>query len=372
MIPLFEHFPRLKENLPYVSVGEFPTPVKKLDKMGEKLGLAHLYVKQDGFTGKPFGGNKVRKLEFVLGEALRRGAKEVLTFGYAGSNHALATAVYAKQLGLKSISMLLPQHTADYVRRNLLMSLYCEAELHHCPNRLIMPLATLYQQFRHRLKEGKYPYLIPPGGSTPAGTIGFVNAAFELKNQIDRGEVPEPDRIYVTLGTSGTVVGLMIGLKALGIKSRVIPVRVVDKKWIDENSVLTLYTKTITLLCTLAPSFPRQDLSVSDIRIDDDFLGKGYAQFTDEGNEAVSLMEEVEGITLDGTYTGKTFAALIADAREKKIKDEIILFWNTLNTGDVSGLIEGVDYRRLPKPFHRYFNPAAQGAEDPAARGAEL
>jgi D-cysteine desulfhydrase len=363
MIPLFEHFPRLKENLPYVSIGEFPTPVKKLEKMGEKLGLSHLYVKQDGFTGKPFGGNKLRKLEFLLGEALHRGAIATLTFGYAGSNHALATAVCAKQLGLKSISMLLPQHTAGYVRRNLLMSLYAEAELHFCPKRMFMPLAALYQQLRHRLKEGKTPYLIPPGGSTPAGTIGFVNAAFELKNQIDRGEIPEPDRIYVTLGTSGTVVGLMIGLNALGIKSRVIPVRVVNKNWIDENSVLKLYTETVSLLCSLAPSFPRQELSVSDIRIVDDFLGEGYAQFTDEGNEAVNLMDETEGITLDGTYTGKTFAALMADAREKKIKDEIILFWNTLNARDVSGLIENMDYRRLPKPFHHYFDPAARGTE---------
>ena len=117
MIELFKNYPLLKEKLPYISLGNFPTPVEKLEKMGSKLGLDNLYIKRDDISGTTYGGNKVRKLEFVLGQALKSGVKEVMTFGFAGSNHALATAVYANKLGLRSISMLFPQPNAYYVRK---------------------------------------------------------------------------------------------------------------------------------------------------------------------------------------------------------------------------------------------------------------
>ena len=191
MIPLFEHHQQLACKLPYVALGEFPTPVQKLDQMGKQLGLESLYIKRDDLNSKAYGGNKIRKLEFILGEALHARAKEVLTFGAAGSNHALATAIYAKQLGLKSISMLVPQPNAQYVRRNLLKSYQCGAELHLYPKiPYIKPLTNpifLYQFFRHWLKSGRLPRVIPMGGSSSLGVVGFVNAAFELEGQILRG-----------------------------------------------------------------------------------------------------------------------------------------------------------------------------------------
>ena len=125
----------LEDRIPYVSLAELPTPVQKLDALGEEIGLDHLYIKRDDLAGKIYGGNKIRKLDFILGNVLRTKAKEVLTFGFAGSNHALATAIYAQQVGLRSISMLMPQYNADYVRRNLLMSHYCGAELHQHRNK---------------------------------------------------------------------------------------------------------------------------------------------------------------------------------------------------------------------------------------------
>ena len=130
MIPLFERYPGMKDKLDHVPLGSFPTPVESLERLGREIGVNDLYVKRDDLSGEAYAGNKVRKLEFVLARVLAKGAKEVLTFGYAGSNHATATAVYAEQLGLRSISMLLPQPNADYVRRNLLLSYRCNAELH--------------------------------------------------------------------------------------------------------------------------------------------------------------------------------------------------------------------------------------------------
>jgi len=360
MIPLFEHYPQLEDKLPYVSLGEFPTPVEKLGRLGRDIGLDHLYIKRDDVSGKVSGGNKVRKLEFLLGKALRAKVKEVFAFGFAGSNHAVATAIYARQVGLKSLSMLMPQPNAHYVRRNLLMSHYCGAELHQHRNIPFLTVGTIYQLLRHKLKYGCFPQIIPAGGSSPLGVTGFVNAAFEFKEQIVRGEMPEPDCIYVVLGTMGTAVGLILGLKAANLKSRVISVRVVDEKFGNVRKMVKLFHETNSFLCSLDPSFPKFEFSEKDIDIKHSFFGQRYALFTEEGMEAVTRMEKSEGIKLDGTYTGKAFAALIDDVEKQDLRDKVVLFWNTYNSRDFSAAITTVDYRRLPRCFHRYFEEEVQ------------
>ena len=367
MIPLFEHYPLLREKLAYVTLGEFPTPVQKLERLGAELGIGHLYIKRDDLSGKVYGGNKPRKLEFTLGNALRSKAKEVITFGGAGSNHALATAIYARQVGLKSISMLMPQPNAQYVRQNLLMSHYCGAELHLCGAGLEsarnMPLiyaATIYQLLRHRLKKGRLPHFISPGGSSPLGVTGFVNAALELRKQITDGKMPEPEYIYVACGTMGTAAGLTLGLRATKLNSRVVSVRVTSEKFANAREMIKLINKTNSLLHSLDASFPRFEFSEVDVDIRHDYFGKRYALFTKEGMEAVSLMRECEGIKLDGTYTGKTLAALIDDAKSGSLQDKAVLFWNTLNSRDFSDAISSVDYRSLPHDFHCYFEEEVQ------------
>jgi 1-aminocyclopropane-1-carboxylate deaminase/D-cysteine desulfhydrase-like pyridoxal-dependent ACC family enzyme len=247
VIPLFEQYPLLHEKLPYVPLGEFPTPVQKLDRLGTELGISQPYIKRDDLSGKVYGGNKPRKLEFILGNALRSKSKEVVAFGAVGSNHALATAIYAQQVGLKSISMLMPQPNAHYVRRNLLMSYHCGAELHLCGAELesarnmpLVYLATIYQLLSHRLKSGHFPQLIPPGGSSPLGVIGFVNAAFELREQILNCEIPEPQYIYVASGTMGTAAGLVLGLRAANLNSQVVCVRVTSEKFANTTGMIKL------------------------------------------------------------------------------------------------------------------------------------
>ncbi len=344
MIPLFTEYPLLREKAPYVSLGEFPTPVQKLERLGTELGISQLYVKRDDLSGKVYGGNKPRKLEFILGNALRSKSRDVLTFGGVGSNHALATALYARQVGLKSISMLMPQPNARYVRRNLLMSYHCGAELHLCGAGLEsvrnMPsvyLATIYQLLRHRLKNGYSPQLIPTGGSSPLGVIGFVNAAFELREQIANGQMPEPECIYVASGTMIT-----------------------GQNFVNIKGMLKLTNKTNSLLHSLDVSFPRFEFSESNIDIRHNYFGQQYALFTKEGMDAVSLMSESERIKLDGTYTGKALAALIDDAKSGGWRGGAVLFWNTLNSKDFSDAISSIDYHRLPRGFHRYFEEEVQ------------
>jgi D-cysteine desulfhydrase len=367
VIPLFEQYPLLREKLAYVPLGEFPTPVQNLERLGAELSVGQLYIKRDDLSGKIYGGNKPRKLEFILGSALRSKAKEVMTFGGAGSNHALATAIYARQVGLKSISMLIPQPNAQYVRRNLLMSHYCGAELHLCGTGLesvinvpLVYVATTYQLLRHRLRKGQLPRIISPGGSSPLGVTGFVNAALELRRQITSGEMPEPEYIYVACGSMGTAAGLTLGLRVAKLGGHVVSIGVRRGKSTDTRVMIKLINKTNSFLCSLDASFPRFEFSETDVDIRHDYFGKRYALFTDEGMEAVSLMRECEGIKLDGTYTGKALAALKHDAKNGSLRGKAVLFWNTLNSRDFSDAISDLDYHDLPRRFHRYFEEEVQ------------
>jgi len=367
MIPLFKQYPQLKERLPYISLGEFPTPMQKLQKLGTELGIGDLYIKRDDLSGKLYGGNKPRKLEFILGDVLRSGIKEVITFGGAGSNHALATAIYARQASLKSISMLMPQPNARYVRSNLLMSHYSDAKLQSCGAQLesvwnmpLVYLATICQLIWCRLKSGRFPKLIPPGGSSPIGVIGFVNAAFELKEQIASGDMPEPEYIYVACGTMGTAAGLILGLKAANLNSHVVSVRVTSQKFANIKGMLKLISRTNSLIHSLDVLFPIFEFSESDIDIRDDYFGEQYALFTKEGMDAVSLIKDLEGTNLEGTYTGKTLAALIDNAKNGRLVSSTALFWNTLNSRDFSDVISNIDYHDLPSCFHHYFEEAVQ------------
>jgi len=363
MITIFEQYPILKDGIPHVQLGEFPTPIKHLKHLGKEIGADYLYLKDDGLSSLIYGGNKIRKLEFLLGDALRKGAKEVLTFGFAGSNHALATAVNAQKLGLKSISILLAQPNARYVRRNLLLSHVCGAEIHHFKNEIAAYIPTTIIFLRKRLKQGNFPYIIGPGGSSPLGTIGFVNAGFELKNQVANGLVPEPDKIFIPLGTMGTAVGLTIGLKAAGLKTRVVSVRVANVKYGNKEKFVKLFKKTLALILSLDSSFPRVEITDDDIDIRHDFFGGQYARFTEQGVAALNLVAKSEGIKLDGTYTGKAMAALIDQVRGHGKKNEVILFWNTHNARDFSDAIKGVDYHQLPRYFHQYFKKGVQPLE---------
>jgi 1-aminocyclopropane-1-carboxylate deaminase/D-cysteine desulfhydrase-like pyridoxal-dependent ACC family enzyme len=360
ILPLFKDYPRLAGQLPHVSLGRFPTPVEKLERVGNAIGLNHLYIKRDDLSGAVYGGNKVRKLEFLLGDALRRNAREVITFGFAGSNHALATALYAHQLGLGSTSLLLPQRNAHYVRRNLLASQHFQADLRFYGNWASLGAGLISQLLCRRMKQGTFPRVIPGGGSCPLGVTGYVNAALELKGQIIAGEMPEPDLIYVPLGSMGTAVGLTLGLKVAGLKCRVIAVRVIEKRFANVKKMIRLYQGTVSFLRQLDPAFPRPRLDASDWTVRADCLGGGYACFTEKAVAAASLMREQAGIILNGTYSAKAFSALLDDAGKPALRGKTVLFWNTYNSRDLAKFAAGVDYRQLPEAFHRYFEEDVQ------------
>ncbi len=356
-LPLFEAYPRLKERLPFVSFGIYPTPVEPLAGCSP---LCRVYVKRDDLSGGEYGGNKIRKLEFVLGEARRQGAGEALTFGCDGSNHALATGIYAKKMGMRSISILRTQHNARYVRSNLLKSLYYGIQLYHCET--LEEMETLAASLeRQRLEEtGRPVYRIPVGGSSPLGTVGFDNAAFELKEQIDAGLLPEPDRIYAAAGTLGTVAGLTLGLDILGMKTRVVAVRVNSETRINPQNYAGLMNATAALLHQADPGISIRAYAPEDTRIEEGYYGADYAMFTEEGVRAANFMRKTYGIALDGTYTGKTFAALLDAARAEENRGKALLFWNTLNSRKPPPEALQGDYHNLPKDFWPCFEQKVQ------------
>jgi len=367
VMPLMRRFPGLPQVLPRVCLTELPTPVQRLDRLASDLGIENLYIKRDDCTGVRYGGNKPRKLEFLLAAALSAGATHVLTYGAAGSNHALATAVYAERVGLKCISLLMSQPNATYVGRNLLMAHKCGAELHACggslesaATRLRMTGATVRVMARHRLRTGRTPVRIPPGGSSALGTVGYVNAALELADQIGTGELPEPDVIYVACGTLGTAAGIMYGLQLAGLRSHIVGVQVTTGTYVNDAAMIRLADQTGRLLHSMDNSVPCFACAGQPFEIRKAFCGPRYAAFTREGMAAVRLVRDVEGVKLDGTYTGKTFAALIHDAAEARLRRSNVLFWNTLNSRDFSDEIKGMDYRALPGQFHRYFEEPVQ------------
>ncbi len=366
--PLFEAYPLLKETLPRISLGDLPTPVQKLDKLEKLIGISNLYIKRDDLTGAlnddeehDYGGNKERKLEFLLAEALAHGAKSVMPFGCVGSNLVMATSVYAHKLGLKCIAMLKPEAIAHDVRQNLLMHQLYKTEMHYYPSNSIRQVGALMTWLDHKHSFGDYPYLIQTGGSSPVGALGFVNAAFELKKQIENGELPKPDYIYVACGSMGTAVGLALGLKAAGLDVTIVAVTTEPENPDDtKNGMRDLFKATNELLHKHGESFPIFEYPDEKIIINTDFCGTDYAVFTQEGIVGRALMRDIEGIRLDGTYTAKAFAALLDDVKNKKIKDEAVLFWNTFCGLDYEDKLDMVDYHKSPQFVHDYFENDVQ------------
>ncbi len=328
-------------------------------------GVEQLFIKRDDLTASPYGGNKVRKLEFLLADAQDRGARRVVTFGYAGSNHALATALYSPRAGLHTTSILLPQPNAHYVRRNLLAAHAAGAKLVARSRVSTIALTVAAIEAMTRLTGAPRPYIIPAGGSSPIGVMGYVNAAFELADQIVAGSLPRPDRIYLSLGSMGTTAGLAIGFALAGLPIEIHAIRVVDTRFGSREKLDQLVKRTYAFMKSRGMDFPDID-PLARIVIRDEFFGNRYGEFTASGVDAVLFARDTADIRLDGTYSGKAFAALLADAKSGALRGKNILFWNTHNSHDVDTLARGTSYRVLLKTFHHYFTNAVQPM-DPGA-----
>ncbi len=346
---LFDTFPKLEANIPWIRLGPMNTPVERMGKLEDKLELDSLWVKRDDITSPIYGGNKPRKLEFILGDAKKRGYKRVMTTGGFGSNFCVANAAMCKEIGLKAVAVLVDQPMTSYVKKNLLFNIYCGNELIYIKKKKRLK----WIKFIKRIFNPKTYFMLVPGGSVPLGTLGFVNAAFELGEQVKEGLIPEPDHIFVPSGSAGTVAGLVLGIKLANLKSKIHAVQI---------SSYTGYEGIVKLAYETWELMKKYDETISDVEIDNliferKYFGDGYALPTDEGIEAIEIIRETENLELEITYSGKTFAAFLDFVKENReeIKNKTILFWNTYNSIDVSNLIQNINYKELPKQLHWIF-----------------
>ncbi len=365
-VPLFNNFPQLTDKISYLSFADLPTAVEPAPQLNAELNnsCAALYIKRDDLTGsclpdekKLYGGNKVRKLEFLLADAQAHDASAIITFGCAGSNHALATAVYSNKLGMNCYNCLKPQINSPVVQQNLLLATDAQAHLLYFPDNGTRTIGTFAQWLQCYQSSGSYPYIIPTGGSCPVGVLGFVNAAFELKEQIEANLVPMPHVIYVPCGSNGTVAGLTLGFQLAGLNIHIMAVATEphDDLVAYQKELETLYAQTNLLLHEQAKSIPLLPFPKELVTVRYEFAGGDYGMPTLDGQAAQELFSLYADINLDPTYTAKAAAALIADARAGIITDKVVIYWNSYCGLDFSGTIAQVDYQKMPACFHPYF-----------------
>ena len=351
-IPLFEAYPALEKHLPWMLLGNWPTPVQKLSNLGKAVGHQNLWIKRDDLSSDLYGGNKVRKLEFMLADARRKGFKWAITYGGIGTNHGLATTAHASRLGIRTALILVKQPLTGHVQENLLLDRHFGAEIHYAPSTAAGVLQSAGVYLR-RLRV----YFIPPGGSSTLGSLGYVNAALELKKQVEAGLLPEPEHIFCALGSKGTLAGLMLGARLAGMKTRVTGVQVAEK-WITKNeNIVRLANRMVALLRKYDNSVPPLKFTLDDVNVNHDFFGGLYGRVTEQGRQAVELMQKTEGIRLEQVYTAKTMAALLDFiARNPGLNSTPMLYWHTYNGADLSRVLEANhDYTALPRELHWCF-----------------
>ena len=317
---------------PRVFLAHLPTPLEKLDRLSKELGGPEIWIKRDDCTGMSTGGNKTRKLEFLMAEALAQGADTVITQGATQSNHARQTAAFSAKLGL-ACHILLEDRTgsndANYnTNGNVLLD-----HLHGATTSKRaggMDMAVEMELLADRLRaEGRKTYIIPGGGSNPTGALGYVNCAFELVGQAnDRGLVI--DHIVTATGSAGTQAGLITGLKALNAGIPLLGIGVRAPKEKQEESVFNLAQRTAEKLG--CPGVVQR----GDVVANTDYVGAGYGIPRADTLEAIRMFAQLEAILLDPVYSGKGAAGLIDLVRKGHFKKgERVVF---LHTGGAAGL----------------------------------
>ncbi|HMC06019.1 MAG TPA: pyridoxal-phosphate dependent enzyme [Solirubrobacterales bacterium] len=330
----------LEVDLDRITFGGGPTPVRELSRLGAERGRAPLWIKDDGAYSE-LGGNKARKLEWLLAPAVRGGKRTILTGGAIGTNHGLTTALCARRLGMRAVLILVPQPASEHVRGQLARLRESGAELHFAAGLAHAWLLGARLIAARTSPTLQLPHLVLPGGSVPLGCVGYVEAAFELRDQVASGELPEPSHLVVPLGSGGTAAGLVAGLKLAGLRSKVVCVLVSDVVRVGERTVAWLARRTIRLLGRHGMPVARAGVSAGEIAIERRWLGAGYGHPTPQSERAMRLFAERESVLLEPVYTAKAAAALLELNRRGAFGAGPVLYWHTYGAPVASGARSG-------------------------------
>jgi 1-aminocyclopropane-1-carboxylate deaminase/D-cysteine desulfhydrase-like pyridoxal-dependent ACC family enzyme len=307
-------------SLPTAPLFSPPTIVESLPRLAAILGGGPtLLVKRDDAIPFGFGGNKVRKLALVAGRAIAEGADTLVTAGGVQSNHARATAAAAAKLGMRAI-LIANGEPQDRLSANALLDRLLGADVVYVPTREARGQAMADVVARCRA-EGRKPFAIPIGASTPLGALAFALAMAELVDQI-----PAPDVIVHATSSGGTQAGLVAGCRLLGLRTRVLGISADDSSASLQAEIRAIVSGVADLLRIDPASLARG----TPIEVDDRFVGDGYGIPTDASREAIELAARTEALFLDPTYTAKAMAGLIAYVRQQRFTQrQTILFWHT-------------------------------------------
>ncbi|HDL18688.1 MAG TPA: D-cysteine desulfhydrase family protein [Bacteroidetes bacterium] len=315
---------------PRLHLACLPTPIQKLERLSQYLDGPTIYMKRDDLTGLGLSGNKIRKLEFVIQEALQQKCDTLITTGGLGSNHARATAVAARQLGLHPYLVLRgkPDPAPD---GNFLLDALLNAEIKLISREEYRHRDEIMQEVAEQLKDqGKKSYIIPEGASNEIGAWGYFEAAGEIKEQIGKGGYRKFDAILLPVGSGGTQAGLLLGAEYYGLDIPVYGINVCD----DEAYFVARINQIIDAFAERY-AYPKE-LPKDKIQIIDGYVGEGYALSREEELEVIKLVAGLEGIFLDPVYTGKTMHGLIEQIKKGQFTKGMNLLF--IHTGGIFGL----------------------------------
>lgn len=310
-------------NFPAVKLVQAPTPLESVQ--WAKRPELDLWVKRDSETNSVYGGNKSRKLEYLLGAAKYEGATRLITTGAWGSHHAFATAMHGIAHGFEVELVLVPQPWNAHVEENLLGGIDAGARVFNVRPSLV-PATIAARKLRARSQGGK-AYVITHGGSQPHGVLGYVEAGLELVSQLEESEHSDFDEIVVALGSGGTVAGLAIALAAVGRTTKVRAVRVTPAAIANRFVLHKLIRSTLRLLRRDGRKFPDVlQEAMALINIDSAQYGRGYGVPTKQSNQAHAQAPS-NGLVVDPTYTAKALAVALGSRPDARI-----LYWHTLSS----------------------------------------
>jgi D-cysteine desulfhydrase family pyridoxal phosphate-dependent enzyme len=313
----------LTDGLPRVSIAHLPTPLEPLPRLSAALGGPELWVKRDDQTGLACGGNKTRKLEFLVADALAQGADTLITCGAAQSNHARQTAAAAAKFGLRC-TLVLRGEEPGTATGNLLLDRLLGAEVVWSGRDL--PHERMPEVAERLRAQGRRPYIVPYGGSNLIGAVGYAAAMEELLTQAAQRDL-RFDAIVFATSSGGTQAGLTVGARALGYAGRLLGISVDPPAAILRAILLPLATETAERL-GLTLSFAAEDFAVED-----GYLGGGYGVVSDLERAAIHTLARHEGLLLDPVYTGRAFGGLLDLVRRGAFAPgERVLFWHTGGT----------------------------------------
>lgn len=352
-----------KAALPWARIGQWPTPITPLSSAALSAGDGELWIKREDLSHPRYGGNKVRTLEVLLGDAAARGVTRVWATGAYGSNHAVATLAHAELAGLRAGALLFPQPYSETAAANLRAMMRLGAPVLPVASVATLPLAMVKGWQRDR-RRGERPWMMAPGGASPLGAMGALSAVFELAEQLRGHQAPPPRAIVVAAGSTCTSAGLLAGL-ALAQRSGAWPwprpilraVRVTPWPVTSHLRVSSLAHRAVRLAESLRGQ--RSGITLRELAshlvIDGAQIGPGYGHSTQAASAAATRFLEMGGPVLDSVYSAKSAAALLA-ALAPDGRDGPMLFWSTKSAVLPPPTVE----RALPAlPFARWL---ARGA----------